>query len=88
MLWKLYLDILARIAFNYCDKHIMTTLLSDLEGNCREFTVYNSRKCKNMKRSLIKNVFETALTLSKKLVEYSCKSVDPYFVFDVFNNHK
>ena len=33
MLLKFYLDILARIVYNYCDKHIMTTLISDLEDN-------------------------------------------------------
>ena len=81
MLLKFYLGILARIVFNYCDKHIMTALLSALEDNCRKFGVCNSRTCVNMKRNRIKNiVFETALTFSKKLGGYSCRSVDPYFI--------
>ena len=33
-------------------------------------------------------MFETALTFSKKLAEYSCRSVDPYFISDVFNTYK
>ena len=89
MLLKFYLNILARVVFNYCDKHIMTALLSDLKDNCRKFTVCNSRTCVNMKRNRIKNtVFETALTFSKKLAEYSCRGVDPYFISDVFNTYK
>ena len=89
MLWKFSLDILARVVFNYCDKRIVYALSSDLENNCRRFTVCNSRTCFNMKRNLIKNVvFETALTFSKKLAKYSCRSVDPYFISDVFNNYK
>ena len=81
MLLKFYLGILARIVFNYCDKHIMTALLSDLEDNCRKFAVCNTRTCVNMKRNRIKNiVFETALTFSKKVGGYSCRSVDPYFI--------
>ena len=67
----------------------MTASLSDLEDNCRKFTVCNLRTCVNMKRNRIKNiVFETALTFSKKLAEYSCRGVDPYFIFDVFNTYK
>ena len=67
----------------------MTALLSDLEDNCRKFTVCNSRTCVNMKRNRIKNnVFETALTFSKKLAKYSCRVVEPYFISDVFNTYK
>ena len=33
-------------------------------------------------------VFETALTFSKKLAEYSCRSVDPYFISDVYSTYK
>ena len=89
MLLKFYLDVLARIVFNYCDKHIMTALLSDLVDNCRKFTVYNTLICVNMKINRIKNiVFETALTFSKKLAEYSCRGADPYFISDVFNTYK
>ena len=42
-----------------------------------------------MKRNVIKNVvFETSLTFSKKLAEYSSRNVDPYFISDVFNTYK
>ena len=69
MLWKFYLDILARVVFNYCDKYITTALLSDLENDCRKFTVCNSRTCINIKRNRIKNVvFESTLTFSKNLL--------------------
>ena len=70
MLWKFYLDILARVVFNYCDKYITTALLSDLENDCRKFTVCNSRTCINIKRNRIKNVvFESTLTFSKNLLD-------------------
>ena len=49
MLLKFYFNILARIIYNYCEKHIMTALLSDLEDKCRKFTVCNSHTCVNMK---------------------------------------
>ena len=89
MLLKFYLDILARIVFNYCDKHILTALLSDLKDNCWDFTVCNSRTCFNIKKIRNKNIlFELALTFSKKLAEYSCRSVDSYFIIDVFNNYE
>ena len=39
-LWKFYLDNLARIVFNYCDKDIVLVLLSGIEiDKCRNFTV-------------------------------------------------
>ena len=42
-----------------------------------------------MKKNTIKNVvFETTSTFSKKLAEYSCRSVDPYFTSGVFNTYK
>ena len=89
MLWKFYLDILARVVSNYCDKRIVSALSSDLENNCRKLTVCNSRTCFNKKRNLIKNVvFETTLIFSKKLAKYSCRSVDPCFISNVCNNYK
>ena len=89
MLLKFYLDILPRIVFSYCDKHIMIALLSDLEDNCRKFTVCSSRTCVNVKRNRVKNiVFEAAVTFCKKLGKHSCRSVDPYFISDVFNTYK
>ena len=30
LLWKFYLDVAAKFVFNYCDKYILPTLLSDL----------------------------------------------------------
>ena len=67
----------------------MPAMLSDMEDNCTKFTVCNSRTCINMKRNVIKNVvFETTLTFSMKLAEYSCRNVDPYFISDVFNTYK
>ena len=89
MLLKFYLDILSRIVYNYCDKDIMAALLFYLEDNCRKFTVCNSRACVNVKRNRIKNIlFETPLTFSKKVAEYSCRSVDLYFIFGAFNTYK
>ena len=60
----------------------MPAILSDMEDNCTKFTVCNSRTCINMKRNVIKNVvFETTLTFSMKLAEYSCRNVDPYLFY-------
>ena len=86
--WNFYLDILVRIVFNYCDKYILPTLLSDLSNNCRNYTI-DRFNCHNMKKNKVKEiVFEAALKLSKQLVEHACMSVDSFFIIDVYNNSK
>ena len=41
ILWKFYLDILARIVLNHCDKYIIPALLSGLDtDDCRKVTVH------------------------------------------------
>ena len=46
MLWKFYLDVLARIVLKHCDKHLLPSLLSGFDGNkCRNATVCNSENC-------------------------------------------
>lgn len=42
-----------------------------------------------MKISNIKTIlFKQAIKLSKQLAEFSCMSVDSYFILDVFNTYK
>ena len=46
MLWKFYLDVLARIVLKHCDKYLLPSLLSGFDGNkCRNATVCNSENC-------------------------------------------
>ena len=90
MVWKLYLDIIARTAFHHCDKYILPDLLSYLEDEClgcRKFSVCNKFICLNIKKAKVQEiVFETAFV--KKLAEKSCMNVDPYFIIYVFDNYK
>ena len=69
MVWKFYLDIIARIAFHHCDKHILPALLSYLEDEClgcRKFSVCNKFTCLNIKKAKVQEiVFEAAISLSK-----------------------
>lgn len=67
LLWKSYLDILARIVFNFSEKYILPVLLSDCNGDCRNYTVCMLKNCFSMKRIKVKEiVFSAALKLSKK----------------------
>ena len=54
LLWKFYLDVLARMVFNYCDKYILPTLLSDLTDNYRNYTTCTRFNCYNMKKNNVK----------------------------------
>ena len=68
LLWKSYLDILARIVFNFCEKYILPVLLSDWNDDCRNYTACMPKNCFSMKRIKVKEiVFSAALNLSKKL---------------------
>ena len=89
LLWKFYVDVLARIVFNYCDKYILPFLLSGLNDDCRNYTVCTPSTCFGMKKVKVKEiVFDAALKLSKKLSEQSCMSVNSYYITDVFNTYK
>ena len=67
LLWKSYLDILARTVFNFCEKYILPVLLSDCNDDCRNYTVCMPKNCFSMKRIKVKEiVFSAALKLSKK----------------------
>ena len=68
LLWKFYLDVLARIVLNHCDKFILLVLLSGFDTNgCRNSTVCNSENCFSFKKVKIREiVFLHAVTLSKK----------------------
>ena len=56
LLWKFYLDVLARIVFNYCDKYFLPTSLSDLTDNCRNYTICALFSCHNMKKNKVKEI--------------------------------
>ena len=56
LLWKFYLDVLARIVFNYCDKYFLRTSLSDLTDNCRNYTICALFSCHNMKKNKVKEI--------------------------------
>ena len=89
MLLKFYLDILARIIFNYSDKYILPALLSDFKDDCRKRTVCTPSTCFGLKKIKVKEiVFVNALKFSKELAEHSCMCVNSYYIIDVFNNYK
>ena len=90
LLWKLYLDILARIVLNHCDKFILPALVSLFDTNeCRNSTVCNSENCFGFKKVKIREiVFSHAIKVSKRLAVYSCLNVNSDFIIDVFNTYK
>ena len=89
MLWKFYLDILCRIVFNVSHRFIFPLLMSGIDLNCGEFTVYTSTNCSNLKKSNVKAIFFRELVLfCKKLSEFCCDYVDSYFIIDVFQRYK
>ena len=57
MIWKLYLHILCRVAFNVCDKSVLPVILSGVTGDCRRYTACTSKNCSNMKINKIKAIF-------------------------------
>ena len=73
ILWKFYLDILARIVFNYCGKYIISDLLSGLDtDDCRNITVCSPIRCFGLKKNkIIEIVFISGIRLSKKLAKIS-----------------
>ena len=81
--------VLARIVLNYCNKYILSTLLSGLNDDSRNYTVCTPSRCFGLKKVKVKEiVFEAALKLSKKLAKQSCMSVNSYHIVDVFNTYK
>ena len=89
LLMNFYLDVLARIVFNFCDKLIFPALLPDSTNYCRNSITRTPVTYFNMKISKVKTIlFKQAIKLSKQLAEFSCMSVDSYFILDVFNTYK
>ena len=54
MLLKFYLDILARIIFNYSDKYILPALLSGFKDDSRKHTVCAPSTCFGLKKIKVK----------------------------------
>ena len=75
MLWKFYLVTLARIVFNYCDKHIVPALLSGIETDeCRNLTACSSMCYFELKKDkIIETVFISGFDLSQILANISSK---------------
>ena len=89
MLWKFYLDVLARIVFIYSDKYVIPTILSASNDDCRNHTICTQFTCFGLKTNKVKEiVFKATLKLSKKLAQQPCMSTDYFFIFDVFNTYK
>ena len=89
LLMKFYLDRLARIIFNFCDKSILPMLLSDTETDCRKYTVCTPINCLSLRTDKIKVIlFKETVIFAKKLVEFYLLSVNPYFIIDVFNTYE
>ena len=90
ILWKFYLYILARIVLNHCDKYIIPALLSGLgTDDCRKSTVCTPTSCSGLKKYKIKEfVYISGIKMSKKLAEKSCRTLDSYYVIEVFNTYQ
>ena len=90
LLWKFYLDILARIVLNHCDKSILPALVSLFDTNeCRNSTVCNSENCFGFRKvEITEIVFLHVIKLSKRLAAYSCLNVNSDFIIEVFNTYK
>ena len=78
ILRKFYLDILARIVLNPCEKYIIPALLSRLEtDDCRKVPVCVPMRCFGLKNNKIKESFFTSgIHLPKKLAKNPCRALD------------
>ena len=88
LVWKMYLDIIYRIPFNVSERFILPVFISNIKGNCRNFTACTKETCPGLKRKTIETLFY------KKLVEFclyvlhaSCKNVNDNFIHKVFNTY-
>ena len=57
MLWKFYLDVLARIVFNYSDKYVIPTILSGSNDDCRNHTICTQFTCFGLKKIRLRKLF-------------------------------
>ena len=77
ILWNSYLDVLARIVLNYCDKLIVPALLSGIEIECRSFPLCNPLNCFVMKKEkIIDIVFSSGISLPN------------YYMLEVFSTYQ
>ena len=91
ILWKSYLDILAKIVLNHCDNYIIPVLLSELgTDECRKVTVCTPMSyVLDWKKNKIKEfVFTSSISLWKKLAEHSSHTVDSCYMFEVFSTYQ
>ena len=88
-LWKMYLNIICRIAFNVSEKFLLPIFISSVGDNFRTATACTKENCSGLKHKVIK-------TFScKRLVEFclcisidSCKNVNHSFIHNVYKTYK
>ena len=90
ILWEFDLDILAKIVFNYCDKHIVPALLSGIETEeCRNFTVCSPMSCSGLKKDkIIETVFISGVDFSRRLAKISCRAVNSHYILEDFSTYQ
>ena len=85
----MYPDMLSRIVFNISEKSVLPILISNVKGNCRSFTACATEKCPGLKSKRIRVIFYKRLVeFCFYLVQSSCKSMNSYFIFDVYRNYE
>lgn len=78
---KFYLDTLAKIVLNVCDKTILPMLLSDIETDCQKYTVCTPMNCTPFRTDQIKFIlFKEAVNLTQRLAQISSIFVNPYYI--------
>lgn len=81
LLWKFYLDTLAKIVLNVCDKIILPMLLSDIETDCQKYTVCTPMNCTPLRTDQIKFIlFKEVVNLTQRLAQISSIFVNPYYI--------
>lgn len=81
LLQKFYLDTLAKIVLNVCDKIILPMLLSDIETDCQKYTVCTPTNCTPLRTDQIKFIlFKEAVNLTQRLAQISSIFVNPYYI--------
>ena len=90
LLWKCYLDLLSRIVFNVCYRHVLPLFPPNSSyGMCRKFTVCNSKNCRNLILGRIRELFhKNMVDFGKRIAETSCSLFNSYVVIDTFNNYR
>ena len=79
-MFKFYLDILGRINFNLCDKHLLPIILNN------QYLL--ARKNYSARKKFKENIYIFAVKLIKRLVVSTLQVVNPHMFIHVFQNYK